>query len=64
MAGLGAAGVLIFTLWVFVLDMVLFGIARNEFRKLGWSSEYGNAVWLTLGALCTLVLGVVASANC
>lgn len=45
----------------FVLDFVLFGIARHEFRKLGWSSQYGNAIWLTLvaqgaHALCALIL--------
>ncbi|KAH9057335.1 pali-domain-containing protein [Lactarius vividus] len=44
------------TLVAFVLDMVLFSIARHEFRKLGWSSQYGNAIWLTLGALVALLL--------
>ncbi|KAI9442416.1 pali-domain-containing protein [Lactarius indigo] len=44
------------TLVAFVLDMVLFSIARHEFRKFGWSSQYGNATWLTLGALVALLL--------
>lgn len=49
------------TLVAFVLDIVLFTIARHEFRKLGWSSEYGNAIWLTLGALGALLLGFCTS---
>lgn len=49
------------TLVAFVLDMVLFGIARHEFRKSGWSSQYGNAIWLTLGALAALALGFCTS---
>src|SRR5260370_31934625 len=32
------------TLVTFVLDIVLFSIARHEFHKLGWSSQYGNAM--------------------
>jgi hypothetical protein len=49
------------TLIAFVLDLVLFNIARHEFRKLGWSSQLGNAVWLTLGALGALALGFCTS---
>lgn len=49
------------TLVAFVLDLVLFSIARHEFRKLGWSSQYGNAIWLTLGALAALALGFCTS---
>lgn len=45
----------IITLIAFVLDMVLFSIARHEFRKFGWSSQYGNALWLTLVALLALL---------
>ncbi|KAI0302542.1 hypothetical protein BC826DRAFT_1145009 [Russula brevipes] len=36
------------TLLAFIFDTALFSIARHEFRKLGWSSQYGNAIWLTL----------------
>ncbi|KAI0305530.1 actin cortical patch SUR7/pH-response regulator pali [Multifurca ochricompacta] len=50
------------TLVAFVLDMVLFSIVRHEFRKLGWSSQYGNAIWMTLGALVALALGFCTSA--
>jgi hypothetical protein len=49
------------TLIAFVLDVALFSIARHEFRKLGWASEFGNALWLTLGALAALVLGFFTS---
>ncbi|KAI0256183.1 actin cortical patch SUR7/pH-response regulator pali [Lactifluus subvellereus] len=49
------------TLVAFILDMVLFGIARHEFRKLGWPSQYGNAIWLTLGALVALACGLCTS---
>jgi hypothetical protein len=50
------------TLIAFILDLALFSIARHEFHKLGWSSEYGNAIWLTLGALVALALGFCTSA--
>jgi hypothetical protein len=49
------------TLVAFILDMVLFSIARHEFRKFGWSSQYGNAIWMTLGALAALALGFCTS---
>lgn len=46
------------TLVAFIIDMVLFGIARNRFREAGASAQYGNANWMTLGALIALILGV------
>jgi len=49
------------TFVAFVLDIALFSIARHEFRKLGSSSQYGNAIWLTLGALVALALGFCTS---
>jgi len=49
------------TLVVFVTEMILFGIARNRFRDKGAHAEYGNAIWLTLGALAALGLGFCAS---
>jgi hypothetical protein len=49
------------TLIAFILDVALFSIARHEFRKLGGSSQYGNAMWLTLGALVALALGFCTS---
>ncbi|KAF5372898.1 hypothetical protein D9758_001775 [Tetrapyrgos nigripes] len=56
-----AALATIITFIAFVLDMVLFGIARNRFRDQGTQAEYGNANWLTLGALVALLLGTCAS---
>jgi len=47
----------IVTFIAFVLDLVLFSIARHEFRKFDWSSQYGNAIWMTLAALIALLLG-------
>ncbi|KAF8893402.1 actin cortical patch SUR7/pH-response regulator pali [Infundibulicybe gibba] len=52
----------IITLVIFIIDMVLFGIARNRFRDQGVPAQYGNANWLTLGALVALLLGFCASA--
>jgi len=45
------------TLVAFVVDMVLFGIARKHFRDDGAEANYGNANWLAAGALVALVLG-------
>jgi len=39
-----------------VVDMVLWGIARDRFRDHGAQAQYGNANWLTLGALVALFL--------
>lgn len=50
------------TLVAWVIDMVLFGIARNRYRDAGQLAQYGNANWLTLGALVALLLGFCASA--
>ncbi|KAJ6586896.1 pali-domain-containing protein [Mycena vulgaris] len=49
-------------LLAFLFDMVLFGIARNSFRSQGITSQYGNACWLTLVALVTLLLGFSTAA--
>ncbi|KAH0589634.1 hypothetical protein J132_09219 [Termitomyces sp. J132] len=50
------------TLVAFILDMVLFGITRNRIRDAGIPAQYGNANWLTLGALVALLIGFCASA--
>ncbi|KAG7086731.1 hypothetical protein E1B28_002664 [Marasmius oreades] len=50
------------TLVVWVIDMVLFGIARSRFREQGIPAQYGNGNWLVLGALVALVLSFCASA--
>jgi hypothetical protein len=36
------------TFVAFVLEKALFSIAQHEFRKLGWTAEYGNARYLSL----------------
>ncbi|KAG7452924.1 pali-domain-containing protein [Guyanagaster necrorhizus] len=50
------------TLVAWVIDMVLFGIARSHFHDQAIYAQYGNACWLTLGALVALLLGFCASA--
>ena len=50
----------IFVVWV--IDMVLFGIARQQYRNGFTSAQYGNANWLTLGAFIALLLGFCTSA--
>lgn len=49
------------TLIAWVIDLSLFGIARQQFKDQGYSAQYGNANWLTLGALIALLIGFVAS---
>ena len=39
------------TLVVWVIEMVLFGIARHRSRDRGVDATWGNANWLVLGAL-------------
>jgi len=43
-------------LWI--IDMALWGIARGVLRHNGVSAQYGNANWLTLGALGALYVGI------
>jgi len=50
------------TLIAWIIDMVLWGIARNRFRDVGARAQYGNANWLTLGALIALILAFCAGA--
>ncbi|EKM74943.1 hypothetical protein AGABI1DRAFT_103194 [Agaricus bisporus var. burnettii JB137-S8] len=56
----GLAALVTFVVWV--IDLVLFGIARHHFRDDGQLAQYGNANWLTLGALVALLLGFCVSA--
>ncbi|KAF9050134.1 actin cortical patch SUR7/pH-response regulator pali [Panaeolus papilionaceus] len=56
----GLAALTTFIAWV--IDMILFGIARQRYRNESIHSQYGNANWLTLGALVALLLGFCASA--
>ncbi|KAF8971176.1 hypothetical protein BDZ97DRAFT_1651645 [Flammula alnicola] len=56
----GLAMLTTFVVWV--IDMILFGIARQRYRDDGQRAQYGNANWLTLGALVALLLGFCTSA--
>jgi len=52
------------TLIAWIVDMVLWGIARDRIRHdgpPGSTAQYGNANWLTLGALIALALGFCAA---
>jgi 4-amino-4-deoxy-L-arabinose transferase-like glycosyltransferase len=53
---------LLVTLVAWVLAMALFGLARRRYREDGASAQYGNANWMTLGALVALGLGFCTSA--
>ncbi|TDL21552.1 pali-domain-containing protein [Rickenella mellea] len=49
------------TLIIWVIDMIMFGIAKNRYNgNGGHAAQYGNANWLTLGALIALALGFCA----
>lgn len=49
------------TLVAWILEMVLFGIARDRSRNRGVDATFGNANWLVLGALVALFLGFLAA---
>ncbi|TFK54338.1 pali-domain-containing protein [Heliocybe sulcata] len=57
-----AALAMLTTLVAWVLDMVLFGIAHHRFREAGVDVHWGNALWLTLGALVSLFIGFILAA--
>jgi len=67
---LGATLATLVTLVVWIIDMVLWGIARNRIRSAALeaaafsdtTAQYGNANWITLGALIALLLAFCASA--
>ena len=50
------------TLVVWVIEMVLFGVARSHIRDSGIVADWGNANWLVLGALVSLFFAFFASA--
>ena len=52
---------LLVTLVVWVIEMVLFGVARDHARDRGIHATWGNANWLVLGALVALFLGFVTA---
>ena len=49
------------TLVAWVLEMVLFGVARDHMRDRGINATWGNANWMVLGALVALFLAFFAS---
>lgn len=49
------------TLVAWVIEMVLFGVARNHLRDRGIDAKWGNANWIVLGALVALFLAFFAS---
>lgn len=53
---------LLTTFVVWIIDMILFGIGRQRYRDTGVKAQYGNANWLTLGALVALLLAFCFSA--
>ncbi|KAI0046054.1 pali-domain-containing protein [Auriscalpium vulgare] len=59
---LAASLALVVTLVAWILEMTLFGIVRSHFRDNGWSAQYGNASWLVLGALVSLLVGACMAA--
>ncbi|KAH8116766.1 pali-domain-containing protein [Phellopilus nigrolimitatus] len=65
MMSLAALLAFLVTLVVWVIDMVLFGIVRSRVRSAANSdaaAQYGNANWITLGALAALALAFCAGA--
>jgi len=53
---------LLVTLVAWVIEMVLFGVARDHVRDRGDSANFGNANWLVLGAFVSLIIAFFASA--
>lgn len=49
------------TFIIFIIDMVIFGTVYKCLRAEGAQVQYGNANWLTLGALVALLLGFCGS---
>ncbi|TBU29523.1 pali-domain-containing protein [Dichomitus squalens] len=49
------------TLVAWVLEMVLFGIARDHMRNRNINATWGNANWMVLGALVALFIAFFAS---
>jgi len=62
---LSAALATLITLIIWVIDMAFWGVVRNRIRQYGptgTSAQYGNANWLTLGAVFALLLGFCTAA--
>ena len=50
------------TVVAWVLAMVLFSIAKHEYRKNDLAADYGNGLWIVLGAMVSLFVGFCTSA--
>ena len=53
---------LLVTLIAWVIEMVLFGVARDHVRDRGDVANFGNANWLVLGAFVSLIFAFFSSA--
>lgn len=49
------------TLIVWVIIMIVFGIARDDYRQAGITSEYGTGTWIVFGAFFALALGSISA---
>ncbi|THV08066.1 hypothetical protein K435DRAFT_178034 [Dendrothele bispora CBS 962.96] len=47
---------LIVTLIAWILDMIVFTVVRDLYRNRNIVADYGNGLWLTLGAFLTLLI--------
>lgn len=52
-----AALATVITLVVWVIEMVVFGVARDKYRDEGVPSQYGSGNWITLAAVVVLLCG-------
>ncbi|KAL4062214.1 hypothetical protein V8B97DRAFT_2022411 [Scleroderma yunnanense] len=59
---LTAALAMLCTLVAWVISTALFGIERTKLRDSGINATWGNATWMGLGALVSLLLGFCAAA--
>jgi len=55
-----AALALLVTLVAWIIDLVMFGIARDEIRSHGGSAQYGIANWFAIAAWVSLCIGFCA----
>ncbi|ODN87674.1 hypothetical protein L198_06897 [Cryptococcus wingfieldii CBS 7118] len=61
MMALSALFGLLITIAAFVLDMVFWSLVKNKINDAGYSASYGNANWLTAGALGAFALSFCTS---
>ncbi|ODO07685.1 hypothetical protein I350_03256 [Cryptococcus amylolentus CBS 6273] len=61
MMALSALFGLLITIAAFVLDMVFWSLVKHKIHDAGYSASYGNANWLTAGALVAFALSFCTS---